>query len=484
MFKKSIFGKIFGSLILILLLVEAVVFFVSIRQQRVSITENLVNRSKTLAKITSKQIETAYQAKTLPFETLEIIISESEDIVFLWLVKPDGEIYLANDPEIIMGKRIKEPFLGTEKTLIMDWTYPKGIEKIKLIVQPVEIRDEKGNPWTLLMGASLRSVAAAEKSVILNGFALFILTFLLTIYVSFYLTKKITNPLEKLKQGASIIGDGNLDYQIELKTGDEIEKLAEAFNKMTKDLKNSQKALGEELKRAKELDRIKTEFISMAAHQLRTPLSAVKWTIKMLIDGDIGSLTHEQKTFLTQGYISNERLISLVNDLLNVARIDEGRFGYKFALINLEDLIESVSRDFQHKIDEKRIHFTYSKSGISDPPRVKIDPSRLKMVIQNLLDNAIKYTLKEGKVTLSVKYSKVEVVVSFQDTGIGIPKNEQWRLFTKFFRSNNAIKAQTEGTGLGLFITKNIVEKHGGKIWFESKENKGTTFYFTIPIIS
>ncbi len=484
MFKKSIFGKIFGSLILILLLIEAVIFFVSIRQQRASITENLVNKSEILAKITSKQIETAYKAKTLPFETLEIIISESEDIVFLWLVKPDGEIYLANDPEIIMGKRIKEPFLSTEKTLVIDWTYPKGIEKIKLVAQPVEIRDDKGTPWTLLMGVSLRSVVAAEKSVILNSFGFFILTFLLTTYVSFHLTKRITNPLGKLKQGAAIIGEGNLDYQIELKTGDEIEELAEAFNKMTEDLKNSQKALGEELKKAKELDRMKTEFISMAAHQLRTPLSAVKWTIKMLIDGDIGDLTHEQKTFLTQGYISNERLISLVNDLLNVARIDEGRFGYKFASINIEDLIESVSRDFRHNIDEKRIYFTYNKSGISDPPKVKIDPSRMKMVIQNLLDNAVKYTPKEGKVVLSVKYSKAEVTISFQDTGIGIPKSEQWRLFTKFFRSSNAVRAQTEGTGLGLFITKNIIEKHGGKIWLESKENKGTTFYFTIPIIS
>lgn len=245
MSKNSIFSKILWSLILILFLVEAFIIFVSLREQRIRITENLINRSETLAKIASRQIETGYYAKILPFKTLELIISESEDIVFLWVVKPDGEIYFANDPEIIMGKRIKEPFLGTEKTLIKDWTYPRGVEEIKLIIQPIEIRDNKGKPWSLLMGISLRSVAAAEKSVILNSLVLFFLTFFLTVYISFYLTKKVTNPLERLRQGAAIIGKGNLGYRIEIKTGDEIEKLAEDFNKMTKDLEESRKVLEE-----------------------------------------------------------------------------------------------------------------------------------------------------------------------------------------------------------------------------------------------
>lgn len=239
MFKNSIFIKIFGLLILILLLVEVFIIFISLEQQRDRIIENLINKSETLAKIVSKQIEAGYYTEILPFETLELVINESEDIVFLWVVRPDGKIHFANDPEIIMGKRIKETFLGTEKTLIKDWTYPRGIEKIKLIIQPIEIRDDEGKPWSLLMGVSLRSVIAAERSVILNSLGLFILTFFLTIYISFYLTKRITNPLEKLREGAIIIGKGNLDYRIEIKTGDEIQKLAETFNKMTEDLKRS-----------------------------------------------------------------------------------------------------------------------------------------------------------------------------------------------------------------------------------------------------
>jgi methyl-accepting chemotaxis protein len=249
MFKNSIFGKIFGLLTLILLLTEILIIFVFFSQQKNKITEDLINRNETLAKIAAKQIEIDYQNKTLPFGTFRILNNEAEDIVFLWLTKPDGRIYFANDPEltteVIMGKTIKEPFLGTEKTLIQDWTYPQGVEKIKLIIQPLEIRDSEGKPWSLLMGISLNSVAAAEKAVIFNSLGLFMLTFFLTIFVSFYITKRITDPLEKLKQGAEIIGKGNLNHRIAIKTGDEIEKLAESFNKMAEDLGQSRRDLEE-----------------------------------------------------------------------------------------------------------------------------------------------------------------------------------------------------------------------------------------------
>lgn len=654
--KKSIFNKIFTSLILILLLAEAFVIYFSLNQQRIRITENLINRSLILAKIASRQTEIAYQNKTLPFEIFKILSSESEDIVFLWLTKPDGEVYFASDPEltteVIMSKRIKEPFLGTEKTLIQDWTYPQGVEKIKLIVQPLEIRNEEGKPWSLLMGVSLRSVAAAEKVMIFNSIVLFVFTFFLTILIAFYLTKRIINPLKKLREGAAIIGKGNLDYRIEIKTDDEIEKLAEDFNKMTKDLKKSQEIIEEEkavleikinartkelkelaesleekvkrrtkelrgkvaeledsrraliniledveearkaieeeknktsaiitnftdgllvfdaenklslinpqaenileikgkewlgksteemlsasaprlklltdlinketkkifrrelgmkedliievslmsllggakkigslvvlhdISREKEIENIKSEFVSTAAHQLRTPLSAIKWTLQMIIDGDLGYLSPEQKTFLMQGYKSNERMINLVNDLLNVARIEEGRFGYQFSLIQLEDLIQTIIQDFTYKIKEKKINFRYLRPP-NPLPKVNVDPAKMRLAIGNLIDNAMKYTPENKQVTISIKYDKLNLEVSVKDDGIGIPINQQKKLFSKFFRSENAVRAQTEGSGLGLFIVKNIIEKHKGQIWFKSAENQGSIFCFTLPV--
>jgi signal transduction histidine kinase len=236
-----------------------------------------------------------------------------------------------------------------------------------------------------------------------------------------------------------------------------------------------------DISREKEIENMKSEFVSTAAHQLRTPLSAIKWTLQMIIDGDLGYLSPEQKTFLMQGYKSNERMINLVNDLLNVARIEEGRFGYQFSLIHLEDLIQATIQDFIHKIQEKKINFQYLRP--SNPlPKVNVDPAKMRLVIGNLIDNAIKYTPKNKQVTISIKYDKLNLEVSIKDSGIGIPADQQKRLFSKFFRSENAVRAQTEGSGLGLFIVKNIIEKHKGAIWFESAENKGSNFCFTLPV--
>ena len=599
MFKNSIFGKIFGSLVLTLFLSGAFFIFISLKQQEARITENLIKRSETLSKIASKQIEKAYDTGVWPFETLKLIISESEDIVFLWVTKPDGRIYFSDDPDVIsMGKMIKEPFLGTEETLIQDWTYPMGVEEIKLIIQPLEIRDEEGRPWSLLMGVSLRSVVSAERAVILSSVVLFIITFFLAIIISFFLTKRITSPLERLREGTTIIGKGNLDYRIEIKTGDELEKLAGAFNKMTEDMANilnnfdearktadeeknktlaiitsftdgllvfdkemfekgnklilmnpqaenileinSKELIGKsfdemfpfplikplidlvkkgpqkiirrelavkeiltvevsvmpltkrgrkigffivlhDISREKEIEKIKSEFVSTAAHQLRTPLSAVKWTLRMLIDGDLGLMNPEQRTFLMQGYQSNERMIHLVNDLLDVARIEEGRTAYEFTLVNFEDLIDGVISETSQLSNKKKIHFVYEKLE-NRIPEIKADVQKIRLVVQNLIDNAIKYTPSGGQVTIFLKNDNMKVEFKIKDSGIGIPASDISKLFTKFYRSKNAIRAQTEGSGLGLFIVKNIIEKHGGRVWVESEEGKGSTFSFFLPV--
>jgi len=236
-----------------------------------------------------------------------------------------------------------------------------------------------------------------------------------------------------------------------------------------------------DITREKEVDRLKTEFVSIAAHQLRTPLSAIKWTLRMLLDGDVGKLSEEQVGFLTKGYQSNERMITLINDLLNVARIEEGRFLYDVTLQSLEKIIEKVLADSDELIKKKKLKLVFIKPK-GPLPKIKIDGEKISLVIQNLLDNAIRFNKEGGRVTVTIKYDKLNIEVIIEDTGIGIPQAQQDRIFTKFFRSDIAVRSETEGTGLGLFICKNIVEAHGGKIRFESKENQGTTFWFTLPI--
>ena len=236
-----------------------------------------------------------------------------------------------------------------------------------------------------------------------------------------------------------------------------------------------------DVSREKLIEQMKTEFVSLSAHQLRTPLSAIKWTLRMILDGDLGDITKEQRDFLNKTYQSNERMISLINDLLNVARIEEGRYLYKQSSIQIEELIQAVVSSYKDEAERKKINLKFQrpKEYFS---RVNLDEEKLGLAIQNLIDNAIRYTQPGGQVTVSLRRANMEIEILVKDSGVGIPEDQQERVFGKFFRGTNAIRLETEGSGLGLFIAKNIVEAHGGKIWFESEENKGTTFHLILPI--
>ncbi len=236
-----------------------------------------------------------------------------------------------------------------------------------------------------------------------------------------------------------------------------------------------------DITKEKEIDKAKTEFVSLASHQLRTPLSTVSWYSEMLLAGDIGEVTPDQKKYLEEIYHGNQRMVDLVNTLLDVSRIEMGTFIVESKPTDMVKLAKGVIDEHKLQIFEKRIKFIYSfKKGI---PLIQADPKILRMVIQNLLSNAIKYTPEGGKVEVSISLVKNNgILFKVSDTGYGIPNDQQNRIFTKLFRADNVVSEDTEGTGLGLYIAKSIVEQSGGKIWFESSENKGTIFYVTLPL--
>ncbi|MBL7156314.1 MAG: PAS domain-containing protein [Candidatus Pacebacteria bacterium] len=235
-----------------------------------------------------------------------------------------------------------------------------------------------------------------------------------------------------------------------------------------------------DISREKLVQKLKTEFVSISAHQLRTPLSAIKWTLKMLLDGDLGKITKEQRDFLIRTYKSNERMISLINSLLNVTRIEEGRFLFKPVLADLEEIIEFAIEQNKSNAKRRKIRILFKKQG--NLPKSLIDVENMKLAAQNLVDNAVKYSMIKSKIVINLCKKDKNFEFSIKDTGVGILKAQQSRIFSKFFRGTNAIRMETEGSGLGLFIAKNIIEAHKGKIWFESEKNKGTIFYFTLPI--
>jgi len=237
-----------------------------------------------------------------------------------------------------------------------------------------------------------------------------------------------------------------------------------------------------DITRERMVERMKTEFVSIAAHQLRTPLSAVKWILRMILDGDLGKVPKSQAEFLEKTYQSNERMIKLVNDLLNITRIEEGRFLHSIKPEDIIQIIEKAIIPLREIAERKKLLFE-CKVPKEKVPEISVDAEKIGLAVQNLVDNAICYT-KQGSIKVVVEFQKDKnsILFSVADTGIGVPKDQQKRLFNRFFRSSTAVKTETEGTGLGLFIAKNIVEAHGGKIWFETEEDKGSTFFFTLPI--
>lgn len=231
------------------------------------------------------------------------------------------------------------------------------------------------------------------------------------------------------------------------------------------------------LARSKELDKAKTEFVGLASHQLRTPLTSVSWYAEMLISGDVGELNKKQKEYLGEIYDGNHRMIDLVDDLLNTSRIDMGTLKVKPQPVNLVEVMENILSEFLPEVEEKKT--IVEKKFSRNLPAISLDPELLGIVFQNIISNAVKYASPGGKISVEIRKQDAQILVKIADNGWGIPAAQQKKIFTKLFRADNVRKRDTEGTGLGLYIAKAIVKKSGGKIWFESKEGKGTTFYIT-----
>lgn len=236
-----------------------------------------------------------------------------------------------------------------------------------------------------------------------------------------------------------------------------------------------------DITREKQINRSKSEFISIAAHQLRTPLSALKWCIDLLLKGDFGALNEKQREMLQRGYETNETMIQLVGDLLNVAKIEDRRFGYEFTKGDIVSLVTKIVSSVSISFRELGITFEFQKPTIVIP-RFFFDEAKISLAIRNVLENAIHYTPKGGRVNLAIALYDRTVEISISDTGIGIPKKQLDRLFTRFFRAENAIRSHPEGSGLGLFMVENIITRHGGTVTVDSLENKGTTVKIILPI--
>ncbi len=246
--------------------------------------------------------------------------------------------------------------------------------------------------------------------------------------------------------------------------------LQETVEEKTRQLRKSNEKL-------KQMDETKDEFISMASHQLRTPLTSVKGYVSMVIEGDAGELNDMQKKLLDQAFVSSQRMVYLIADLLNVSRLRTGKFVIDSSPTNLADVIQGEVDQLVETAASRDLELTYKKPDKF--PTLLMDETKIRQVVMNFIDNAIYYTPAGGHITVQLKETDNSIEYTVTDDGLGVPKAQQHHLFSKFFRAENAKKARPDGTGLGLFMAKKVIVAQGGSIIFTSSEGKGSTFGFS-----
>ncbi len=226
----------------------------------------------------------------------------------------------------------------------------------------------------------------------------------------------------------------------------------------------------------KQLDEIKDEFISMASHQLRTPLTSVKGYLSMVLEGDAGKIPPMQRKLLDQSFVSSQRMVYLIADLLNLSRLKTGKFIIDPVPTNLAKVLEDEVGQLKETAASRDLKLEYKKPA--NFPILMLDETKLRQVMMNFMDNSIHYTPAGGHITVELKETDKMIEYTVHDDGIGVPKHEQHHLFTKFYRAGNAKKARPDGIGLGLFMAKKVIIAQGGSIIFKSAEGKGSTFGF------
>lgn len=353
-----------------------------------------------------------------------------------------------------------------------------------------------GHQWYVFLGLSPDETYAPFTTFLakLAGLAL-VFTILVSAF-AYIVAERIIRPLKSLKVGADMIGQGKLDYRLDIRTGDEIESLANDFNRMAENLRESRHTLmewnaqleeeikrrtydlriaNEELRRA---DRMKSEFLTNMSHELRTPLNSIIGFSEVLMDNLYGDLNEKQQRYVSNVHVSGQHLLQLISDILDLSKVEAGKMELYYNSISMKDFLANIVAAFRVQSQQKQLAMSYHVEEVEE---VTADITRLKQILFNLVSNAVKFTPDHGSIEIAARPRDEFVEISVKDSGIGIRKEDQQIIFQEFRQLDASFTRKYEGTGLGLALTRKLVELHGGKVWVESEEGRGSTFFVLLP---
>ncbi len=395
----------------------------------------------------------------------EVILGEEG---YLYVLDKDGRVLASGNRRIAnIGMSLLDiPFVREAMNNVIEEyefvTYHNALDK-KVVFSDLEIKDIG---WRIFSEWPITDAFSVISNLLGLSIAITVVSLILVIILAIILSGQIVKPINKLIKGAQEISKGNFDHKMNLKTNDEFMILNDKFNEMIEVLKENQK--------------LKDEFVFIAAHELRTPVTAIKGYVSMILEDSFGEVPEKIRENLMVVNSSNDRLVQLVQDLLQVARSDAGKMKVEMTELDIVKNIKHVIQEIKSLADKKGIELVYTEENSI---QVQADTYKLKEVLINIIGNAIKYTLDNGSIEIEHEEKDGMLITKIKDHGMGMTQEEVNNLFQKFYRVQNSDTAKIEGTGLGLFICKEIIERMGGKIWVESKKGEGSVFSFSLKVV-
>lgn len=389
---------------------------------------------------------------------------------YLILLDGNGSLVAAGNPaslatgtDLSNTERVRRIMAGKISDALDDRDrYESLLDKTPVVGAGKKIEDVG---WVLLAEWPLSDADALMQEIRNQIVNMTLVSIIAVLFFAPLFASRLIKPIHQLESGAAEIEKGNFEYKVKITTKDELEELGESFNAMTVGLKR--------------LQELRNEFVFIAAHELRTPVTAIKGYLSMIFEDTAANLTDSVKQSLQTVARANDRLVQLVNDILEIARSEAGRLKIEVFAVDIRESIRVILEEVAPLATEKKLTINYQPSA--NLPLVLADTARLKEIIMNFVSNAIKYNREGGSVIITHEVTSDKIITHVADTGYGLTSEDQKHMFEKFFRSEAEEFKKIQGTGLGLFITKELVEKMGGEVWVSSEKGHGSTFSFSLP---